>query len=570
MTLAVVQMRAQVGQPRKNAEKMLKYIFDAKTAGAEAILFPELALTGPVHDELACCDNMLRDCRAAAEMIADASEGIRIVFGTLEMAYGRVFSRLYMAKDHDLRPLFAAAAPPSWLGGPPPYPADVVPFDLIIDGEYRKVMPLLGDWYGQKLPADPMRADITICFTPQPVFAGEGDIAPESCLPSIFLSQLGLFASGKSNYVFAGHSIYYAADGEVLAATPYYEEGVYYWHWQGGDKTPELSDDQRLTQGLIHGAGEFCRSINAQRAVIGISGGIDSALAACVYRQALGPENVYLISMPSHFNSETTKSLAQGMAEGLGLPFATMPINDGCQQLYEEFAGSPFTDAAGKQLAVPLSGPVKENIMARERCRILAAAAAGLGGIFTCNGNKAELSVGYATFYGDLAGAFAAQADLWKYQVYQAAACFQQQFPDAPLDKIAAIRPSAELSAAQDVNKGLGDPLTYDYHDYLLRYWVDNSADPADNLRAYRDGFLARQIGCNEDLVRHLFPDAAAFVADIERWWKQYRGIGVAKRLQAPPLLALSRHPFGEGKPQCQGLLFFSDEFKELKAELLS
>ena len=207
--------------------------------------------------------------------------------------------------------------------------------------------------------------------------------------------------------------------------------------------------------------------------------------------------------------------------------------------------------------------------MARERARILAAAAAGLGAIFTCNGNKAELSVGYATFYGDLAGAFAAQADLWKYQVYAASHHFQGLFPDAPLDQIAAIRPSAELSPNQDVTKGLGDPLIYAYHDYLLKSWVEGGQTPADTLLAYRNGRLEEEIGCAPGLVRQLFADAAALIADIEYWWRMYRVVGTAKRIQAPPLLALSVKPFGEPTPQVQGAYYFDERFMQLKKELL-
>ena len=117
------------------------------------------------------------------------------------------------------------------------------------------------------------------------------------------------------------------------------------------------------------------------------------------------------------------------MAEGLGLNFMTMPIEAGLALFYDSFAEDAFTAPGEKKTYVQLTDSVKENVMARERARILAAAAAGLGAIFTCNGNKAELSVGYATFYGDLAGAFAAQADLWKYQVYAASHHFQGLFP---------------------------------------------------------------------------------------------------------------------------------------------
>ena len=570
MSLAIVQMRPVAGQPLKNLERMLAWIEEAKANGADSIIFPELALTGPLHDEVSFYDNMQRDCMEAADRICEAAEGIRIVFGTIELIYGRLLSRMYLAKNKDLRPIFPMNAAPCWFGGPSPYPCECVPFDLIIDGEYTKILALMGDWRGKELPllvGD--RAEIAICFSPQPLFAADPPPQGKGRMPIIYMSQLGMFGSGKANYLFPGHAAYYDAEGKMLAATPYFEEGIYYWHLDGGEIVPDMDADERLCQGLIHGVREFCDTIHAEKAVIGISGGIDSALAACIYREALGKDNVYLISMPSNFNSEITKSLAQRMAEGLGLKFTTIPINDSRDQLCRDIENSVFVDGSGKESSIKLTPYMVENVMARERGRILAAAAAGVGGIFTCNGNKAEMTVGYATFYGDLAGAFAAMADLWKYQIYQAASWFQKRFPDAPLDEVAAIRPSAELSEAHDVTKGLGDPLTYAYHDYLLKSWVDEGKEPADTLRAYQKGFLERQIGCKEGIVSELFPDAASFIADMEYWWKQYRGIGVAKRLQAPPLLALGSTPFGEGRPQTQGITYFSGEYLKLKAEMM-
>ena len=192
-----------------------------------------------------------------------------------------------------------------------------------------------------------------------------------------------------------------------------------------------------------------------------------------------------------------------------------------------------------------------------------------MGGIFTCNGNKAELSVGYATFYGDLAGAFAAQADLWKHQVYRASSYFQTLYPDAPLDEIAAIRPSAELSENHDVTKGLGDPLIYAYHDYLLAYWVERNADIYHALFHYEQGDLESVLGCEPGLCRRNFPTAAAFIEDLERWWRLYQGTAIAKRIQAPPLLALSARPFGEEHPESQGAVYYSNAYRNLKARLL-
>jgi NAD+ synthase (glutamine-hydrolysing) len=211
-----------------------------------------------------------------------------------------------------------------------------------------------------------------------------------------------------------------------------------------------------------------------------------------------------------------------------------------------------------------------ENMQARERTRLMATAAASWQAIFTCNSNKSELAVGYTTFYGDMAGAFAAQADLWKHQIYLAAAYFQRQyFPGAPLKNIAGIRPSAELSPQQDVDKGLGDPLIYAYHDSLLKAWAEDGETITSVLRWYCEGAFFNRLGVTAELISQLFKDIAALVRDLEYWWVMYNGLGVAKRMQAPPLLALSRYPFGEPRQEIQLPPYFSDEYLIMKKKLL-
>ena len=564
MSIAIAQMRVALADPRQNKEKMIALINRAKAGGAEVIVFPELALCGYLADELVQSRSFAEDCAAAAAEIAAAATGIQVVFGNL---YDQN-SCAYLAEDGQLHPAAAAVAPGRFSATPIPQPQsdDCDTVVLLLGGKAVRTLLLLGDWRGRQIPD--RNAELVIALSPQPLVLSEQPFVPAG-VPFIQLGAIGLLSLGKANYLQAGRSCCYDRQGRLVAAAPYFREELCLWNIAGGDIAAAPEGNALLGEALVAGAREFCDSIHVQRAVIGISGGIDSALASCVYRQALGADNVFLVSLPTHFNSHETRSLAQGMAEGLGLAFRTMPIEEGLNLFYRDFDQGAFVSPAGTQRKVELRGAVRENIMARERARYLATAAAGLNAIFTCNGNKAELSVGYATFYGDLAGAFAVQADLWKYQVYAAAKYFHSLFPDAPLDEIAAIRPSAELSDAQDVTKGLGDPLIYAYHDYLLKSWVEAGKYPLDTLLAYQQGRLESEIGCAAGLVGELFKDAAAFIADLEYWWRMYRVTGVAKRLQAPPLLALSNKPFGEPTPQVQGALYYDEAYTRLKQQLL-
>lgn len=571
MSIAIAQLAVKPGAPADNTEKMLSLIAEAKAAGAEMIIFPELSISGRFLDYKMKNRAFLRECRESGYRIAAQCRDITVIFGNFDQRENQFYNTVFMARDGELKQLSAPMGD-SYIAGAydmfaPSRSSHV--YEMTIEGRTCRVGFLLGDWRNREFPYKSNEVDLIIDITNRPYRPDKPILPARLPRPFISVNSFSLQNSGKAYYLFGGGSFFRDGQDILRARGDYLKEGLYIWSSEGGDISTALTGDQLLGEVLVSGVREFMSSIGCNKAVIGISGGIDSALAACIYSKALGPQNVYLISMPSRFNSNETKSLAAGMAKGLGTNFAVMPIQKGVDELLENFAQNPVQSAGGESRPLEFSGSVKENIQARERCRILAAAAAAVGGIFTCNGNKAELSVGYATFYGDLAGAFAAQADLWKHQVYRASSYFQTMYPDAPLDEIAAIRPSAELSENHDVTKGLGDPLIYAYHDYLLAYWVERNADIYHALFHYEQGDLESVLGCEPGLCRRNFPTAAAFIEDLERWWRLYQGTAIAKRIQAPPLLALSARPFGEEHPESQGAVYYSNAYRNLKARLL-
>ena len=571
MSIAIAQLAVKPGAPAENTEKMLSLIAEAKAARAEMIIFPELSISGRFLDYKMKNRAFLRECRESGYRIAAQCRDITVIFGNFDQRENQFYNTVFMARDGELKQLSAPMGD-SYIAGAydmfaPSRSSHV--YEMTIEGRTCRVGFLLGDWRKRVFPYKSNEVDLIIDITNRPYRPDKPILPARLPRPFISVNSFSLQNSGKAYYLFGGGSFFRDGQDILRARGDYLKEGLYIWSSEGGDISTALTGDQLLGEVLVSGVREFMSSIGCNKAVIGISGGIDSALASCIYSKALGPQNVYLISMPSRFNSNETKSLAAGMAKGLGTNFAVMPIQKGVDELLENFAQNPMQTVGGESRPLEFSGSVKENIQARERCRILAAAAAAVGGIFTCNGNKAELSVGYATFYGDLAGAFAAQADLWKHQVYRASSYFQTLYPDAPLDEIAAIRPSAELSENHDVTKGLGDPLIYAYHDYLLAYWVERNADIYHALFHYEQGDLESVLGCEPGLCRRNFPTAAAFIEDLERWWRLYQGTAIAKRIQAPPLLALSARPFGEEHPESQGAVYYSNAYRNLKARLL-
>jgi NAD+ synthase (glutamine-hydrolysing) len=188
-------------------------------------------------------------------------------------------------------------------------------------------------------------------------------------------------------------------------------------------QVPPDWDTGTIYQALHYGISKFLAAINMNKVVVGLSGGIDSLVGACLYARVLGPRIVYLVNMPSVFNSQTTRGLAARLAKNLGCMYTILPIQDVVDYTYNQLTQTPVVDLANaSELKLTVSPFVLENIQARDRsARILAALAAAVGGGFTCNANKSEMTVGYSTLYGDLAGFLAALGDLWKHQVYDLA-----------------------------------------------------------------------------------------------------------------------------------------------------
>ena len=384
----------------------------------------------------------------------------------------------------------------------------------------------------------------------------------------IYVNCIGIQNKGKTIYTFAGDSAVYNSRGEIVQRIESFTEGMNFIELDEIDKLPALeisaeSDIEKIYRAINYGVKEFLSQIGMKKVVIGVSGGIDSAVAAALYVQVVGAENVYLVNMPSVFNSATTKNLSEQLAKNLGCKYLIVPIQESVNFTVNQLEG----------VGINISNFVRENIQARDRSgRILAAVSAAVGGVFTCNANKAETTVGYATLYGDEAGFLCALADLWKFQIYELANYLNNKIygreviPQGIID----IVPSAELSTAQNVDEGKGDPIKYLYHDYLFRAFVEKNLSPEDILNFYSENILEDKIGCEKNLVEKYFPTAKDFIEDLERWWKLFTGMSVAKRIQSPPILAVTAHAFGSDFNESQNLFYLTTGYKNLREKILS
>lgn len=345
-----------------------------------------------------------------------------------------------------------------------------------------------------------------------------------------------------------------------------------------------------LFKALQYGIRQFLAQTGIKNIVIGASGGIDSALNAALYSTVLPPENLYLVNMPSRYNSDMTKDLAYQLARNIGCHYGVFPIEEGVNATIEQLENTSFTKYntpvipelhgdSNTTSFLQLSTLGKENIQARDRSsRILAGIASAVNGAFTCNGNKTEFTVGYATMYGDLAGFLAVTGDVWKTDVYALARymnehIFQREvIPKGSIDVV----PSAELSYAQDITQGLGDPLQYEYHDFLFRAFVEGTTHtrphqrltPEDILCAYQNGTLEHLLGL-QNPISHYFTSTEQFINDLERWWKSFNGLAVAKRIQSPPLFLVSERAFGADLSESQLKPYISRGYEACKSRLL-
>lgn len=619
LKIALAQIKVIPGRPDLNAEKMLQFIQQAKAGQADLVLFPEMSIPGYLLGDTWEQPAFLRDCEAWGTKIAQAADTICVLFGNVAIDWqkngddGRV--RKYNA-------FFAAQGGQLVTDEHFPYPfriktlqpnyrefdddrhfyslrklaqelntsveALLQPIRVKIGDRTLKIGALLcedgwSDDYGLK-PAQALRnttsLDLFVNLSSSPFTLGKNNKrhrvfsrqARDTGVPLVYVNNVGIQNNGKTLYTFDGCSTVYSSIGEPLLHCPPFEEQLAYVFLEDLQAQAAVSpiavpDDQGIDSifsCLRYGVQNFLAQTGLTKIVIGVSGGIDSAVAAALYAHVLQPENVLLVNMPSQYNSPTTITLAQRLAENLGCRYADIPIEESVALTVRQM------EAAG----LALTPFMRENVQARDRSsRILAAAAAAFGGAFTCNANKSEMTVGYCTLYGDEAGCLAALADLWKHQVYALGHWLNDQVYQRPVipEEVFLLVPSAELSRDQDVDAGKGDPLVYPYHDFLFRSFVERwqRATPEDLLTWYCEGSVEQNIGCETGLVARIFPTAADFIADLERWWRLYTGMGVAKRIQAPPVLAVSRRVFGFDHREAQNPVHFTHRYLQLKQQAL-
>lgn len=624
MKIAIGQFEIIPSMPVINASKMIKYIEKAREDKADIIVFPELSVSGYMIGDMLESESFVKECEKLGEEIIKASKDIYVIFGNVALDKtkknfdGRVrkYSALFVAKDGKLIDnntteynFFIKTLLPNYkefddsrhfyslkdlaLENDVSIKKYLKPLEIEINKQKIKLgLTICEDMWAKNYNVNPMEimkddVDMFINISSSFYILEDetkknnmfSDIAKKYNKPLIYANNVGIQNNGKNVYTFDGCSRVYDEKGKLLLKGDRYKEEIYYIDFYNNKKAKEETVKEEneyklIYDTVIYGIRKFMKSIGINRVVIGVSGGIDSALSSAMYVSALGADNVLLVNMPSKFNSNTTKNLAKSLSDNLGCAYMVMPIQESVDYTIKQLETSPMI-RDGKESFLKVSSFVAENIQARDRSsRILAAIAASFGGVFTCNANKTETIIGYSTMYGDGAGFFACLGDLWKYQIYGLAKYINDKvfkieiIPEGTIN----IVPSAELSTAQAVDEGKGDPIKYDYHDYLFKTMFESwkKIIPEDILQWYIDGVLEEKIGCKKGLLKKYFKTDMEFIDDLEKWWKQYNGMAVSKRIQAPPILSISKRAFGNGSKESQNGVYYTVRYLQLKNSILN
>jgi NAD+ synthase (glutamine-hydrolysing) len=491
-------MDTSVGDLKANARKVIDFAQKAARNNADVVVFPEMTLTGYPIEDLALRATFRKaawECtKGVAQQLADMNLGhLFVIVGTVgtHSETNKPYNRLVILHDGIVQASYDKHFLPNY--------GVFDEFRIFTPGQSALALEVNGLKLGFAICEDiwqegePIATlshehiDVLVTLNGSPFEEGKFqtrlDLArlrsKQVNAPTIYLNQVG----AQDDLVFDGGSFVVDQSGTVLESSPQFEEDLSFWDISSIDASikqyrpttlrPETGDDEQVYRACVLGLKDYAAKNHFTGVVLGLSGGIDSALVATMAADAFGGQNVHGISMPSEYSSDGSKSDAEQLAQNIGADYSTEPI----ENLFNTY-----------QQQLHLTGIAAENLQARIRGVIVMAYSNSHNLLALATGNKSELACGYSTIYGDAVGGFAPIKDLLKTRVWQLArwrneqAAANGQIPPIPQNSITKP-PSAELRPGQKDSDSLPD---YALLDKVLEAYIEKAHGRADLLA---DGF---------------------------------------------------------------------------------
>jgi NAD+ synthase (glutamine-hydrolysing) len=539
MKVTIAQLNPVVGDIESNTSRIAETLSRCHKSGSDLVIFSELFLTGyPPQDLLEKSWFIEKAQRAVQELreISREHPGLGLLFGAPRPAGREPGKRLYnsavlihqgqilleQAKSllptydvFDERRYFAPAAAAGTLA----FKGETLGISICEDAWNDPEL-----WPGGLLyRSDPIDvqakkgATLLVNISASPYFMGKEEIrlrlirnhARKHGIPFVFVNQVG----ANDELIFDGRSFCLDGLGEPVAVCPSFAEHIQTLDPHApGNPGPYRPQDkiESVYEALILGIRDYMRKCHFSRAVIGLSGGIDSSVTCCLVREAVGPENVLAVSMPSLYSSKASVQDSRELAANLGIRCLVIPITS----VYKCYLSTLKTSFAGEE-----EDATEENIQARIRGNILMALSNKFGYLVVSTGNKSELAVGYCTLYGDMSGGLAAISDVPKTMIYELAHYINRKaavIPQAVLEK----PPSAELKPGQKDQDSLPP---YSILDSILHYYIEESFSV-------------------DEII------GLGFAAETVKWAVSAVRKSEYKRRQAAPGLKVTTKAFGRGR----------------------
>ena len=531
MRIGIGQINAHVGAIDTNTTEILRRIEDARTAGCDLVVFPELAICGHSPLDLFWRDGFAGACHAALERITAASAGIGVIVGGLAAEHRQASSNqdnpssLFDAAPINLYNRVFLIEDGAILGHVDKQ--NLASHDVNCErrhftpGEGTSVHEFRGMTVGINVcedlwiddgPTDlqaSLGAEWIINVAASPFCIGESGLRNRLAARRTKENHVGLIyvnlVGGQDEVVFDGGSFVFDPKGRHVFQAPHFREGLYVvdLHHSKPVQHENSSDIADVREALVLGIRDYVRKNGFGQVIIGLSGGIDSAVVAALAAEALGAANVICVYLPSEFSSSDSLEDADAVSANLSTVFQTIEISAVHRALRNVIPHSP-------------TGLVDENLQPRIRGALLMALANQHHALVLCPGNKSEIAMGYNTLYGDTVGALAPIADLYKEQVYELAELFGELIPG----RIRTKPPSAELRPDQ---RDEDDLPPYAVLDPILKQLIEANAS-------------------KRQLLEQGFDEA--IVDDVQRRIR----VSEHKRRQLPPGIKVSPKAFGSGR----------------------